>query len=104
VFFACFYWSWFSFCFVFPISRPLVSIYLFPHLLQSYKANVICPNKHQSDAEKFYKNHLLESETYIGGHVECLESGVFRSDIPCSFTLEPSAFEVCCFDLYLLLR
>ncbi|GAU25117.1 hypothetical protein TSUD_274060 [Trifolium subterraneum] len=62
-------------------------------MVQSYKANVICPNKHQSDAEKFYKNHLLESETYIGGHVECLESGVFRSDIPCSFTLEPSAFE-----------
>ncbi|XP_058761674.1 DNA polymerase epsilon catalytic subunit A-like isoform X2 [Vicia villosa] len=62
-------------------------------MVQSYEANVICPNKHQSDPEKFYKNHLLESETYIGGHVECLESGVFRSDIPCSFTLEPSAFE-----------
>lgn len=22
---------------------------------------------------KFYEGHLLESETYIGGHVECLE-------------------------------
>ena len=64
-------------------------------LFQAYKANVICPNKHQSDPEKFYNNHLLESETYIGGHVECLESGVFRSDIPTSFTLEPSAYEVC---------
>lgn len=64
------------------------------HLLQAYKANVICPNKHQSDPEKFYNNHLLESETYIGGHVECLESGVFRSDIPTSFALEPSAYEV----------
>ncbi|KHN21126.1 DNA polymerase epsilon catalytic subunit A [Glycine soja] len=60
---------------------------------QAYKANVICPNKHQSDPEKFYNNHLLESETYIGGHVECLESGVFRSDIPSSFTLEPSAYQ-----------
>ncbi|KAF7823259.1 DNA polymerase epsilon catalytic subunit A-like [Senna tora] len=63
-------------------------------MVQAYKANVICPNKHQSDPEKFYNNHLLESETYIGGHVECLESGVFRSDIPTSFTLEPSAFEL----------
>ncbi|XP_061359270.1 DNA polymerase epsilon catalytic subunit A-like [Gastrolobium bilobum] len=62
-------------------------------MVQAYKANVICPNKHQSDPEKFYNNHLLESETYIGGHVECLESGVFRSDIPSSFTLEPSAYE-----------
>ncbi|TQD77364.1 hypothetical protein C1H46_037096 [Malus baccata] len=62
-------------------------------MVQAYKANVICPNKHQSDPEKFYKNHLLESETYIGGHVECLESGVFRSDIPTSFKLDGSAYE-----------
>ena len=31
--------------------------------------------------------HLLDSETYVGGHVEALESGVFRSDIPCRFRL-----------------
>ncbi|XP_050220537.1 DNA polymerase epsilon catalytic subunit A-like isoform X2 [Mercurialis annua] len=61
-------------------------------MVQAYKANVICPNKHQSDPEKFYKNHLLESETYIGGHVECLESGVFRSDLPTNFKLDPSAY------------
>ncbi len=34
---------------------------------------------------KFYGGHLLESETYIGGHVECLESGVFREDFPYKF-------------------
>ncbi|GAV76364.1 LOW QUALITY PROTEIN: DNA_pol_B domain-containing protein/DNA_pol_B_exo1 domain-containing protein/DUF1744 domain-containing protein [Cephalotus follicularis] len=62
-------------------------------MVQAYKANIICPNKHQSNPEKFHKNHLLESETYIGGHVECLESGVFRSDIPTSFKLDPSAYE-----------
>ncbi|KAM7276901.1 hypothetical protein ACFE04_018767 [Oxalis oulophora] len=61
-------------------------------MVEAYKANVICPNKHQSDPEKFYNKHLLESETYIGGHVECLESGVFRSDLPTSFKLDPSAF------------
>lgn len=57
-------------------------------------ANVICPNKHQDDMEKFHKNRLLESETYIGGHVECLETGVFRSDLPTKFQLHPSAFDV----------
>lgn len=62
--------------------------------IQAHKANVICPNKHQADPEKFYNNRLLESETYIGGHVECLESGVFRSDLPTKFQLDPSAFEV----------
>ncbi|KAL5555227.1 hypothetical protein UlMin_037463 [Ulmus minor] len=62
-------------------------------MVQAYKANVICPNKHQSDPEKFYNNRLLESETYIGGHVECLESGVFRSDIPTSFKFDPLGYE-----------
>ncbi|CAN6884134.1 unnamed protein product [Brassica oleracea var. botrytis] len=51
-------------------------------MVEAYKANVVCPNKNQADPEKFYQSHLLESETYIGGHVECLDSGVFRSDIP----------------------
>ena len=27
----------------------------------------------------------MESETYVGGHVEAIESGVFRADIPCRF-------------------
>ncbi|KFK43140.1 hypothetical protein AALP_AA1G085200 [Arabis alpina] len=62
-------------------------------MVEAYKANVICPNKNQADPEKFYQGHLLESETYIGGHVECLESGVFRSDIPTSFKLDTSAYQ-----------
>nr|CAD1820134.1 unnamed protein product [Ananas comosus var. bracteatus] len=62
-------------------------------MVQAYQANVICPNKHQADPEKFYNNRLLESETYIGGHVECLETGVFRSDLPTKFQLDPSAYE-----------
>nr|BAD23092.1 putative DNA polymerase epsilon catalytic subunit protein isoform b [Oryza sativa Japonica Group] len=62
-------------------------------MVQAFKANIICPNKHQADLEKFYNNRLLESETYIGGHVECLETGVFRSDLPTKFQLEPSACE-----------
>ena len=70
------------------------------HFTQAYKANVICPNKHQSDSEKFYKNHLLESETYIGGHVECLESGVFRSDLPTTFRLDAAAYEVCLYIIF----
>ncbi|XP_020527261.1 DNA polymerase epsilon catalytic subunit A [Amborella trichopoda] len=62
-------------------------------MVQAYKANVICPNKHQEEPEKFYNSRLLESETYIGGHVECLESGVFRSDLPTKFRLDSSAYE-----------
>lgn len=70
--------------------------------LQAFKANIICSNKHQSEPEKFYNGHLLESETYIGGHVECLESGVFRSDLPTKFCLEPSAYQVPFWSKFLL--
>eukprot|EP01018_Ginkgo_biloba_P017404 Gb_06608 [translate_table: standard] len=62
-------------------------------MVQAFKANVICPNKHQSEPERFYNGRLLESETYIGGHVECLESGVFRSDLPTKFRLDPLAYQ-----------
>lgn len=40
-----------------------------------------------------FDGHLLASETYVGGHVEALEAGVFRSDIPTDFKIEPSAVQ-----------
>src|SRR3954463_14615304 len=40
---------------------------------EAFKKNIIYPNKQVNDNGKFYKGHLLESETYIGGHVEALE-------------------------------
>lgn len=33
----------------------------------------------------------IESETYVGGHVEALEAGLFRADIPTRFRLVPAA-------------
>lgn len=40
-----------------------------------------------------YRNHLLESETYIGGKVEALESGVFRADLPTRFRCDAAAYQ-----------
>ena len=51
------------------------------------------PNKHQEESGKLFEGHLLESETYVGGHVEALEAGVFRSDLPVQFKLVPDAFQ-----------
>ena len=56
---------------------------------------MVAPNKHNAAYEAKYRGHLLESETYIGGKVEALESGVFRSDLPCHFKLQPAAYQVC---------
>jgi DNA polymerase epsilon subunit 1 len=49
------------------------------------------PNRHEEAHGNMYDGHLLASETYVGGHVEALEAGVFRSDIATDFKIVPSA-------------
>ena len=51
------------------------------------------PNRHEESHGNMYDGHLLASETYVGGHVEALEAGVFRSDIPTNFKIVPSAVQ-----------
>lgn len=62
-------------------------------MVKAFESNVVAPNKEVEELQKFFKGHLLESETYIGGHVECLESGVFRSDIPVKFDLNSTRLQ-----------
>ncbi|XP_060547856.1 DNA polymerase epsilon catalytic subunit A [Pantherophis guttatus] len=63
-------------------------------MVQAYHANIVFPNKQEQEFNKLTEDgHVLDSETYIGGHVEALESGVFRSDIPCRFKMNPAAFD-----------
>jgi len=62
-------------------------------MVEAFKKGIICPNRQVSDALKYYNGKLLDSETYIGGHVESFESGVFREDIPIKFVLEPEAYQ-----------
>lgn len=62
-------------------------------MVQAYKENILLPNKHIDPPERFYNGHLLESETYVGGHVESLEAGVFRSDLENDFTIDPTAVD-----------
>jgi DNA polymerase epsilon subunit 1 len=62
-------------------------------MVQAYQKGIVLPNKHQAPKEAFWEGHLLESETYVGGHVESIEAGVFRSDIPCNFAVDPTAID-----------
>lgn len=58
-------------------------------MVEAFQKNIIFPNKQiVQDRNMTSDGHLLENETYIGGHVEALESGVFRADIPCKFRLD----------------
>lgn len=60
-------------------------------MVQAYEKGILLPNKHTDPVERFFEGHLLESETYVGGHVESLEAGVFRSDIASDFKIDPKA-------------
>ena len=35
----------------------------------------------------------MDAETYIGGKVECLRSGVYRSDLEQDFVMDPSTLQ-----------
>ncbi|KAI2497495.1 protein of unknown function (DUF1744) [Fragilaria crotonensis] len=63
-------------------------------MVQACEKSIICPNKQTDPLAKFHNGHLLESETYIGGKVECLETGVYRSDVEYEFDLKPAAFQM----------
>ncbi|RVE53948.1 hypothetical protein evm_001351 [Chilo suppressalis] len=63
-------------------------------MVQAFHANIVFPNKQVEELNKLTTDgHVLETETYVGGHVEALESGVFRADIKCKFRIVPSAVE-----------
>ncbi|KAF9527210.1 hypothetical protein CPB83DRAFT_425605 [Crepidotus variabilis] len=62
-------------------------------MVEAYRAHIIMPNRHEDTYGNMYDGHLLASETYVGGHVEALEAGVFRSDIPTEFKIVPSAVQ-----------
>ncbi|KAI9750889.1 MAG: DNA polymerase epsilon catalytic subunit [Chaenotheca gracillima] len=68
-------------------------------MVQAYQKDIVLPNKHQQPKEAFWEGHLLESETYVGGHVESIEAGVFRSDIPTNFALDTTAIDELLTDL-----
>lgn len=61
--------------------------------VQAYKGNILLPNKYADPIERFYDGHLLESETYVGGHVESLEAGVFRKDIKNHYEIDGGAID-----------
>lgn len=63
-------------------------------MVEAFHKSIIFPNKQIAETHKMTKDgHLLESETYVGGHVEALESGVFRADIPCKFRMDADTLE-----------
>ena len=47
--------------------------------VEAFNANIVFPNKKMAALRPTTDDgHLIDVETYVGGHVEALESGVFR--------------------------
>ncbi|KAL6933559.1 related to DNA polymerase epsilon catalytic subunit A [Hanseniaspora guilliermondii] len=62
-------------------------------MVEAYKGNIVFPNKYKAPVEKFYDGHLLLNETYSGGKVLAVESGVFRSDLKYDFNIDPATVQ-----------
>ncbi|RCN34958.1 hypothetical protein ANCCAN_19206 [Ancylostoma caninum] len=64
-------------------------------MVEAFHNNIVFPNKFTGDVGLSFNYVVcrIESETYVGGHVEALEAGVFRADIPCKFRLAPAALK-----------
>jgi len=63
-------------------------------MVEARHKNIIFPNKQTGKENRMTDDgHLLNSETYVGGHVEALDCGVFRADIPCKFRLNAATLK-----------
>ena len=60
-------------------------------MAEAFSANVVFPNKHQEEQIQFHNGRLIETSTYEGGRVECLRTGIYRSDFVEKFNLDVSA-------------
>lgn len=62
-------------------------------MASAFRGNIVFPNKKKENLEKFYQGHLLDSETYIGGKVEGLCSGIYRNDFKYKFKFNKKTFQ-----------
>lgn len=76
--------------------QPPVLTFTVFRKVEAFRGHIIMPNRHEDSHGNMYEGHLLASETYVGGHVEALEAGVFRSDIETHFKIEPDAVQKVC--------
>lgn len=64
-------------------------------MCQARDKHIVAPNKYLGSAigKLTEDGHVLESETYIGGHVEAIRTGVYRSDLPLDFKVDISTID-----------
>lgn len=58
-------------------------------MTEAFNRRIIFPNKKLEEFLKVIDGKILDTETYTGGKVECLRTGVFRADIETEFHFNP---------------
>ncbi|KAL0266116.1 UNVERIFIED_CONTAM: hypothetical protein PYX00_011832 [Menopon gallinae] len=60
-------------------------------LAEAHRTGILIPDKKRESGPESYKGHFVENCNYVGGHVECLRTGIFRSDFTYEFRVNVSA-------------
>ncbi|KFG26216.1 uncharacterized protein NESG_01332 [Nematocida ausubeli] len=60
---------------------------------EAYGCGVLIPSKKKSHILHNYNGYMAESLSYVGGHVECLKSGLYRSDFEYEFSFNRQDLE-----------
>lgn len=63
-------------------------------LAESVNYKILVPLKRRTEGLEYYKGHIAENITYVGGHVESLKAGIHRSDIEQTFSIDPEMIEL----------
>ena len=61
-------------------------------MAQAFRRDIIFPPKQVTEFGRFYNGNLIDTDTYIGGTVECLNVGIYRVDIPTEFYFDKDAY------------
>ncbi|XP_026189746.1 uncharacterized protein LOC34618916 [Cyclospora cayetanensis] len=68
-------------------------------MAEAFAGSVLFPNKHKPELMKYWRHpetqklHLILEDSYVGGRVESLKCGIYRSDLKEVFSLKPRAYD-----------
>ena len=71
-----------------PLRKGTGTLYASLLMIAAFKHHIIAPNNTHSESFKRFCWCYIAQETYIGGHVECLCSGLYREDLPLDFSVQ----------------
>ena len=63
-------------------------------LAESQIYKILVPTRKRLSGLEYYNGHIVENLTYVGGHVESLKAGIFRSDFVQSFNVSSQVIEL----------